>query len=406
MTLEKALAALSTLIQPLAATHEVPLSEARGRVLAEDVVTALPLPPFPASAMDGYAVKSEDWTQGRTFNLIGQALAGHPFTGTLAAGDCVRIFTGAQVPVGADRVVLQEWVKALDERTITFDAVSAGESYIRPVGNDVAQGEIIAVAGTRLGPITIGSLAASGIAQVTVRQRPVIGVFSSGDELIDISVPPSALQPGQIYDSNRRTVMELLRNLPLEILDLGCLSDDPETIRTALQQAANRCDLLITSGGVSVGEADFITQTISDLGELIFWKLNIKPGKPLALGRIEDCWILGLPGNPVSTIVTALLVGTPLAAHLAGFSPEPPLRISAQLDAPLGHQPGRAEYQRGRYWLTKGEPKVRHTGEQGSNRLSTFRHANCLIEIPAESGDIPSGARVTILPFVGLMAEA
>ena len=238
-------------------------------------------------------------------------------------------------------------------------------------------------------------------------RRPKVGIFSSGDELRDPGTPPEALALGQIYDSNRFTLTSLLRQQPIELITLDRLPDDPNAVEAALAEASRRCDMLITSGGVSVGDADFIGATIARLGELSFWRLNLKPGKPLAFGKIGDCWIFGLPGNPVSTIATCLLLAKPSLQVLCGTLPKPLLRIPATLTSPVSHHPGRAEYQRGIY--SQKEPAgsgltVRHTGDQGSNRLSTFAGANCLIEVPKESGDLTAGAEVNILPLSDLLA--
>jgi molybdopterin molybdotransferase len=232
-----------------------------------------------------------------------------------------------------------------------------------------------------------------------------VGIFSSGDELRDPGTPPEALALGQIYDSNAFTLANLLQHLPVDLVPLQRLADDEEAVGKALADAAERCDMLITSGGVSVGDADFIGATIARLGQLAFWRLNLKPGKPLAFGSIGDCWVFGLPGNPVSTIVTCLLLVKPSLQILCGTRPSALLRIDAEMATQISHRPGRAEYQRGVYKQSdeSGAIEVRHTGDQGSNRLSTFNGANCLIEIPKESADLPVGSRVSILPLSDLL---
>lgn len=412
MDLEEAREALFAQIAAVSASECIPLTQAHGRIAAEVVRAQLPLPPFPASAMDGYALRRQDVPNHKTFRIVGQSLAGHPYSGSIKAGECARIFTGAVVPDGADLIVLQEEVADVitdenGDENVRFVPHKTDEDYIRPVGNDVQQGHPMTQPGDTLSPLLLGALAAAGVCDINVYRRPKVGIFSSGDELRDPGTPPEALALGQIYDSNRFTLTSLLRQQPIELITLDRLPDDPDAVEAALAEASCRCDMLITSGGVSVGDADFIGATIARLGELSFWRLNLKPGKPLAFGKIGDCWIFGLPGNPVSTIVTCLLLAKPSLQVLCGTLPKPLLRIPATLTSPVSHHPGRAEYQRGIY--SQKEPAgsgltVRHTGDQGSNRLSTFAGANCLIEVPKESGDLTAGAEVNILPLSDLLA--
>ena len=411
MDLEEARDALFAQLTPHSASECIPLTQAHGRITAEVVRAQLPLPPFPASAMDGYALRQQDASNQETFRIVGQSLAGHPFTGSIAAGECVRIFTGAVVPDGADLIVLQEQVAEIvtaenDDKNVRFMPHKTDEDYIRPIGNDVQLGQQMTAPGDRLSPLLLGALAAAGVCEINVYRRPKVGIFSSGDELRDPGTPPEALALGQIYDSNSFTLVSLLRHLPVELITLDRLPDDPDAVEEALAEASRRCDMLITSGGVSVGDADFIGATIARLGELSFWRLNLKPGKPLAFGNIGDCWVFGLPGNPVSTIVTCLLLVMPSLHVLCGTVPKPLLRIPATLASPVSHRPGRAEYQRGIYSqharLGSGL-RVKHTGDQGSNRLSTFAGANCLIEIPKDSGDLDVGADVNILLLSDLL---
>ena len=412
MDLEEAREALFAQIAAVSASECIPLTQAHGRIAAEVVRAQLPLPPFPASAMDGYALRRQDVPNHKTFRIVGQSLAGHPYSGSIKAGECARIFTGAVVPDGADLIVLQEEVADVitdenGDENVRFAPHKTDEDYIRPVGNDVQQGHPMTQPGDTLSPLLLGALAAAGVCDINVYRRPKVGIFSSGDELRDPGTPPEALALGQIYDSNRFTLTSLLRQQPIELITLDRLPDDPDAVEAALAEASRRCDMLITSGGVSVGDADFIGATIARLGELSFWRLNLKPGKPLAFGKIGDCWIFGLPGNPVSTIVTCLLLAKPSLQVLCGTLPKQLLRIPATLTSPVSHHPGRAEYQRGIY--SQKEPPgsgltVRHTGDQGSNRLSTFAGANCLIEVPKESGDLTAGAEVNILPLSDLLA--
>ena len=408
MDLEEARATLFAMLSSVPQTENIPLAEALGRVTAEPVYAQLSLPPFPASAMDGYAVRREDFGQQRPLRLIGQSLAGHPFYGRVNTGECVRIFTGAVVPEGANLIILQERLAVAGQGNgefVLFEDHEPDESFIRQVGNDVEKGQIICDAGDRLTPLTLGSLASAGVCCIEVVRKVRVGIFSSGDELRDTGTPPEALALGQIYDSNAFTLANLLQHLPVDLVPLQRLADDEEAVEKALVDAAERCDMLITSGGVSVGEADFVGATIARLGQLAFWRLNLKPGKPLAFGSIGDCWVFGLPGNPVSTIVTCLLLVKPSLQILCGTRPSALLRIDAEMATQISHRPGRVEYQRGVYKQSdeSGAIEVRHTGDQGSNRLSTFNGANCLIEIPKESADLPVGGRVSILPLSDLL---
>ena len=395
-------------------TERIAITEAQGRILAEAVPAPLNLPPFAASAMDGYALRRADFNNSpqSSFTIVGASLAGHPCSVAVGAGECVRIFTGAKLPDGADQVLLQEQVlqqQALqtDAAKVTFAPHQPPESYIRPIGHDVQVGAMLASPHDHLTAFTLGSLAAAGVDRVNAFKLPTVGVFSTGDELVEPGTPVGELRDGQIYDSNRFTVLNLLRDSPCELLDLGRLADDPEEVAAAFADASKRCQILLTSGGVSVGETDFITSTIQQMGTLDFWRLNLKPGKPLAFGRIGDCFVFGLPGNPVSTIVTLLLLAKPAIWHHAGAHPTPPLRVQAKLNSPISHKPGRAEYQRGSMSLQLGQSAsltVSSTGDQSSNRLSTFRDANCLIEIPSEAADLDCGELVTVLPFSGLLS--
>ena len=410
MDLEEALNQLKDLIKPIQGTEQVKLDQAGLRVLATDVMAPLNLPPFAASAMDGYAVRKQDWLANptQTFEIVGQSLAGHPCPIHLGTNQAMRIFTGAAVPAGADQVFLQEdaHIDKKQPNLVSFAIDRIAEDYIRPIGHDLRQGQLLAPQGTTLSALVRGMLTAAGLASVTVVRKPRVGVFSTGDELVDAGTPHNELKAGQIYDSNRFTVLGLLNSQAFELVDLGRLADDPGAVEEALRAASKACDAIITSGGVSVGDADFITTTIRQLGQLDFWKLNLKPGKPLAVGSIDKCWIFGLPGNPVSTIVTLLLIAKPALEMLAGNTYQRPARIPAILQQELKHTPGRAEYQRGIFAKESNseELTVRHTGDQSSNRMTTFADANCLIEIPSDSENIAANSNVYIIPFTGLLS--
>jgi molybdopterin molybdotransferase len=271
---------------------------------------------------------------------------------------------------------------------------------VRDVGHDIVKGDTIVRRGQTLTPFAIGWLAACGHTHVNIVARPKVAIFSTGDELRE---PGELLGPGQIYDANRFLISALLARLPVEVIDLGVLSDDERATEQALSTAALSADVLLTSGGVSVGDADYVTRVVRTIGDLEIWRLNIKPGKPLAYGRIGKCLFFGLPGNPVSTIVTFLLIACPALKRLTGANDFSPTQQRAVLSEPIRHKPGREEYQRGFVTSLERGTTVRVTGDQSSNRLASFANANCLIRIPKESGDLAAGAEVTVLPFFGLI---
>lgn len=368
--------------------------------------------------MDGYALRRADFDRhpSQPFRLIGRSLAGHPFAGAVSKGECVRVFTGAVVPKGADQVILQEQVNhspgatsenenapATSDPVVTFHQHQPGERYVRAVGHDITRGSVVAGTGTRVTALLFGALQSYGVNQVQVLEPLKVGVFSTGDELVEPTVPAEDLQPGQIYDSNRATVLALLDDPLLRTFDFGCVPDNLQQTRSMLSQASQQVDVLITSGGVSVGDADFVTQVIQELGTLRVWKLNLKPGKPMAVGNIGNCTIFGLPGNPVSTVVTLLLIAKPLMFSMLGVNEPPAVKVQATLQTGISHQQGRTEFQRGT--LTNGERglEVSHTGDQSSNRLHSLATANCLIEIDQTFGDLAKGSIVTVMPFWGLL---
>ncbi len=405
LDLEQAAQRIRARIQPVQRVEQATLLDALGRVLAEPLHSPIDLPPFDNSAMDGYAVCTpvEQDVKGSQFRRIGVSAAGHPFTGSIRPGECVRIFTGAATPAGTQRILLQEDCDAQGD-TVVVSGTPEPRSNIRSRGNDLTAGSLLDPAGVRVNAFRVGRYAASGIDKLTVFARPTVGVFSTGDELAPIGTPAQALPPGSIYESNRHALMALMAGLPVIVEDLGSLPDDPAAIRSALVNAARRCDVIVTSGGVSVGDHDHVKAVVESLGSLDFWRLNLKPGKPLAFGRLNDALFFGLPGNPVSTIITWLLIAQPAVLALCGAQVEPPARLHARLTCQVRHSPGRTEYQRGRYDVAAQSDglAVDICGDQASNRLSSFDGANCLVEIPADAGDLPTGSRVQILPLHAL----
>jgi molybdopterin molybdotransferase len=402
LDLDTALTRLLERTESVAASETLDLASAAGRVAAVDIAAPMSLPPFPSSAMDGYAVHGDDFTGAppHELDVQGVSLAGAPFATALGRGRAVRVFTGAAMPSGADTVILQEDTYSEADRIFTTETPGIAR-HVREIGNDVHEGDVLISAGQRLGPFQVAWLRACGLTEVQVFCRPRVAVFATGDELIEAGQP---LADGQIYESNRRVLAELMRPLPVEVLDLGILPDDVDVLRRELERAAADADVIITSGGVSVGDADYVKDVVQAIGRLEFWKLALKPGKPLAYGHIGNATFFGLPGNPVSTIVTFLLVAKPALQKWAGMMPDPVVRITAELATAITHSPGRAEYQRGTLTFSSDGPVVASTGDQGSNRLGSFRGANCLIEVPRDSGDIAAGAPVSVLPFAGLLS--
>jgi molybdopterin molybdotransferase len=404
--LDEALALLHATVDPVAAQPQaVSIHDAGNRIVAQTVHSPMDVPPFAASAMDGYAVCTHDPVFAGEppfrISVYGESRAGAPFEATPRIDHAVRIFTGAVLPARCDAVVIQEDVRR-EGATILLTQRPPARANVRPPGHDIARDAELVREGTRLGPFDLAWLAACGLQTIAVRRAIRVALFSTGDELRSAG---DTLGPGQIYDSNRFVLRQLLRGAPVEIEDLGILPDDPAVIEETLRTAAARHDVVMTSGGVSVGDADYVRDIVARLGRIEFWKIAIKPGKPLAYGRIGNCHFFGLPGNPVSTIVTFLMLVKPVLATLSGTRAAPPLRVAATLAADIAHEAGRIEYQRATYSLdARSALRVQPTSDQSSNRIGSFHGANCLIEVPRTSGNLARGSTVEILPFAGLLS--
>jgi len=387
-------------VRVIEASEQLSIRSALDRVLAQPVVSAIDVPPFSNSAMDGYALRSTDCQPDQigTFRIIGECFAGSPFTGQVNQGECVRIMTGAVIPEGADAVVMQEHVTR-EEHTIAFNQASGirAGSNVRYAGEDTRCGDTVLEPGIRIGPAETGLLASVGVSEVQVRRRIRVAFFSTGNELTSVGC---TLQAGQIYDSNRYTLFGLLSNASIEAHDLGVIPDDREAVRSAFKQAAETADLVITSGGVSVGEADYVTATLEELGEVSLWRMATKPGKPLAFGRLGQAYFFGLPGNPVSVMATFYQFVLPAIHKMNGLNERPPLLIQVSAGETFEKAPGRTEFQRGvLYRDDRGEWAVRSTGLQGSHVLSSMSKANCFVILDAESAGAEQGSGVTVQPF-------
>ncbi|WP_028215971.1 molybdopterin molybdotransferase MoeA [Paraburkholderia oxyphila] len=426
-------------VTPLVQSERVPLRDALARVLASDVISPIDVPAHDNSAMDGYAFDGASLLlhdaapsdASLTLDVAGKAFAGHPYTGAIAPRACVRIMTGAPMPAGCDTVVPQERVErsgstageaaaaesltevvneALTE-SITFraDAVTPGANRRRK-GEDLARGNAALRAGRVLRASDIGLLASLGIVDVAVRRRLRVAYFSTGDELRS---PGEPLDAGCIYDSNRYTLGAMLQRLNVEPIDLGVVRDDPESLAATLKAAAESADVVLTSGGVSVGEADFTRTQLQTLGDVSFWGLAMRPGRPLAFGRIwsgghpgvgRAALLFGLPGNPVATMVAFYQIVRPALIAMSGATPQPVPLIPARCDAPIRKRPGRTEFQRGIAERdAQGQWRVAPTGSQSSGALSTMSEANCFIVLAHESNDLDAGDAVDIMLFDGLV---
>jgi molybdopterin molybdotransferase len=393
-------------------TERVNLFDALGRVLAEDVISPIDVPAFDNSAMDGYAFSGAALANGADvdLNVAGTAFAGRPFTDAPRADQCVRIMTGALMPPGCDTVIPQELVTR-DGDTICFPsgALRAGQNR-RLSGEDLARGKPALRAGRVVRASDLGLLASLGIAEVAVNRPLTVAFFSTGDELRSVG---ETLTPGSLYDSNRYTLFAMLKRLGVETVDLGIVRDDRTSLETALREATQRADVVITSGGVSVGDADFTRELMSTLGDIAFWKIAMRPGRPLAFGRLwsgpragtgESALFFGLPGNPVAVMATFYFIVREALLAMSGAQHQPLTVMKATCAAPMKKRAGRTEFQRGIATRdADGRWSVVTTGPQGSGVLSSMSNANCFIVLEHARGDTTPGDEVEIVPFDGLI---
>lgn len=373
------------------------LCDALRRTLAEDIVSPMNVPPHDYSAMDGYALCCADLENTpRKLEIVGSAFAGHAFTGRIGEGECVRIMTGALVPEGCDCVVMQEEVRVGGATVEVGGGRRPGEN-IRTAGEDIATGSTVLARGQAIRPAEMGLLASLGFSRIAVYRKLKVALLSTGDEL---QQPGSPLEAGRIYDSNRYTLMGMLGELGLDVIDMGAVRDDRASLKAALLDAAGQADAIISSGGVSVGEADYVKQLLDEIGEVVFWKIAMKPGKPLAYGKIGTSHFFGLPGNPVAVMVTFQQFVRDALRVLMGQQPKPPLEFQAVSAGRIRKVPGRTEFQRGILGRDEtGGLVVRITGEQGSGILSSMSRANCFIVLPAAQGNVEAGSTVRVQPF-------
>jgi len=380
----------------------LPVMAAGERILARDVVSPVDVPPHDNSAMDGFAFAGSDLsaTGPTVLQCVGHALAGAAWAGPPPqTGQCLRITTGAIMPAGLDTVVAHEMVQVQGDRiTVPLGRVHTGDNR-RMRGEDIAQGQAALRQGQRLTPAAWGLLASLGLPEVAVRQRLRVAYFSTGDEILSLGQVP---REGAVYDSNRYTVCGLLQRMGCEWIDLGVVPDDPHRLRAAFEEAAQRADAIITSGGVSVGEADHTKALMRELGDVDFWRIAMRPGRPMAVGRMGQTLMFGLPGNPVAVMVTFLAFVRPALWRMMGCTDAPPLLVRAQSQQAMRKKAGRTEYQRGVVSRSdNGTLQVSTTGNQGSGVLSSMVQGNALIVLHHDQGHVAEGDPVDVMLFDG-----
>ena len=397
LPLDEALGRLRDVFPPVEATEAVALDRGIGRILAADLAASLDVPRHDNSAVDGYAFRHVDLKPGAPtrFRVAGRAAAGHPAEGARAMGTAVRIFTGAPMPDGFDSVAMQEDCRVEDGHVVIPPGLKPGANR-RFAGEDVRRGTVGLAAGTRLRAQEIGLAAAFGLTEVTVRRRLKVAVLSTGDEIAE---PGRALAPGQVYDSNRRTLVALLSGLGAEVTDLGILPDRPDAIRRHLADAAAGHDAIVTSGGVSEGEEDHIRDGVAQLGRLHWWRIAIKPGRPVSVGQIGTTAFLGLPGNPAATMTTFFLVARPILLQMAGALTRPPVRLNVRAGFSQKKKPGRVEYVRVRIETGPDGPVARRFPREGAGLLSSMVWSDGLAELPLDLEHLEEGAWLAYLPF-------
>jgi molybdopterin molybdotransferase len=402
----KANEVIRSFVNPVSGVEKLRVRAALGRVLAKDIVSPINVPSHDNSAMDGYAVRNDDLRAGElvvTLTEIGTALAGREFTGEVKRGECVRVMTGAVMPRNTDTVIIQEAVD-LDGKRVSIPPGQEPGQNRRLAGEDLQKGRPALKAGALLRPAEIGLIASLGIGEVSVRRKLKVAFFSTGDELVSVG---KKLKTGEVYDSNRYTLWGMLTRLGCEVIDLGVVRDDPKRLEAAFCRAAASADAVVTSGGVSVGEADFTREMMAKLGEVVFWKIAMRPGRPMAFGRVrarrKSAYLFGLPGNPVAVMVTFYyFVRGALLTMMGRNDTDLPL-LRARAETAMRKKPGRTEYQRGILELKNGEWSVRLTGAQGSGILRSMSEANCFVVLGHDQGVVKAGDYVEVMVMDGLV---
>ncbi|ERM56585.1 molybdopterin-guanine dinucleotide biosynthesis protein MobB [Vibrio mimicus CAIM 1883] len=398
LSVEQGREKILSLISPLAETESVAIQECYQRVLAREVHSPINVPAYRNSAMDGYALRSDDLERD-SYRVVAEVLAGSHYPKTVELGEAVKIMTGAPMPLGADTVVMREQATQNGD-VVSFAGakIKAGQN-VRQAGEDLAQGQAVFHSGQRLLSPEMGMLASLGFAHADVFRSLKVAIFSTGDE---VQAPGGEIEPNSIFDSNRFTLTGLLKQLGCQVIDLGIIEDDEAKMMQVLEQAARQTDVVITSGGVSVGDADFIKSALEKLGQIDFWRINMRPGRPLAFGQIAGKPFFGLPGNPVAVMVSFINFVEPALRKMQGEQGWQPLKVNAIALEDLRSRQGRTEFSRGVYaFNTQGQLTVRTTGKQGSGILRSMSEANCLIEIAPAIDTVKVGESVTIIPLQG-----
>ena len=397
-------------ITPLESRQKTALRDCLGRYLAEDIVSPINVPAHTNSAMDGYALAGADLPTDtdNQYQVVDTSYAGSPSTKSYQEGLVIRIMTGGVMPAGTDTVIMQEQVEQIGGNTIRIQRIGKHKTgqNVRHPGEDIAQGSTVLAKGRQVTPADLGIIASFGLSELSVFRRPRVAFFSTGDELRSIG---ETLKEGEIYDSNRYTLFGMLKKLDVEILDMGVIEDSKASIRNAFIEATEMADFVISSGGVSVGEADFIKPTLKALGDTHFWKIRMKPGRPLTFGSLfttannqssKPAYFFGLPGNPVAVMVTFLQFVQPAIAYFGCGETHTPLKLQARCTTKLYKRPGRSEFQRGILEQgSNGELTVKRTGKQGSGILTSMSLANCFILLDEQSEGCEAGDQVAVLPF-------
>lgn len=397
LPVEQAIERMLSVITPISTAQTIALSGAAGFVLSDDVRSPISVPPFDNAAMDGYAVRLQELQQNPVLPVAGKSFAGAPFNDTWPPETCIRIMTGAKIPAGCDAVIMQEKTRETDHGIEFQHTTIKPMQNIRPTGDDIKKSAVILKKGHRLTLRDIPLLASVGLSNVTVYSKPKVAYFSTGDELRSLGAP---LEDGQIYDINRYMIGALIEKFGAEPIDLGIIPDSPERLKATFIEAQSQADIVITSGGVSVGEADFTKNILEEVGEIGFWKLAIKPGKPFAFGKLDNAFFCGLPGNPSSAFVTMYTLVQPAIAKLAGHSEWQPVSpLPAIAKKGFKKSPGRTDYKRGYFTVENGQFYVTSAGNQSSGAFTAMSQANCFVVLEKERGNVDAGETVHIEPF-------
>ena len=393
---EQALANMLSQVSPITETLTLPIEQALHYVLAKDIASPLNVPPHDNSAMDGYAFAIDSLRASKTLTLVGRSMAGAPFQGTCQPGECIRIMTGAKMPDCCDSVEMQENASTAGEQ-ITFSQEKSFGSHVRDAGEDIKIHQQVLHSGHKLTAVDIGVLASLGVAEIIVYRKLKVALIATGDEL---KLPGQALRVGDIYESNSFVLAAMLETLHVDVIDFGIISDDFEAIKAAFVSADEQADAVISSGGVSVGDADYTKTVLDELGEIGFWKIAMKPGKPFAFGKLPNSVFFGLPGNPVSALVTFHQLALVALTKMQNAQPLKRTHLTVICSTELRKSPGRLDFQRGVLSVNDaGENVVSSTGSQGSGILSSLARANCFIILPSEQGKVAAGEKVTVQLF-------